>query len=48
MSSVQGIYSWESLLQSARRFRYVEFLLKSTPVISIAFIVYVLLKGILW
>ncbi len=48
MSSVQGIYSWKSLLQSASRFRYVEFLSKSTPVISLAFIAYVILKGLLW
>ena len=48
MSSVKGMNSWKSMLQSASRFRYVEFLIKSTPVISLAFIVYIILKGVLW
>jgi hypothetical protein len=47
MSSVL-IYFPENLVQAAHRFRYVDFLIKSTPAISVAFMVYVTFRGVLW
>jgi len=48
MSSATIIFSTDNLVRSARRFRYVDFLVKSTPAISLAFIVYVTFEGVLW
>lgn len=47
MSSASTIYSAENLMRAAVRFRYVDFLIKSTPAISLAFIVYVTFMGVL-
>lgn len=48
MSSASTIYSKDNLMRAARRFRYMDFLVKSTPAMSLAFIVYVTLKGVFW
>jgi hypothetical protein len=48
MSSAPSIYFPENLLRAARRFRYVDFLIRSTPAISLAFIVYVTFRGVFW
>lgn len=47
-SASTSIYSKNNLMRAAARFRYVDLLIKSTPAISVAFIVYVTLKGVLW
>lgn len=48
MSSVPGLYFPDNLVRTARRFRYIDFIIKSTPAISVAFIVYVTFRGVLW
>jgi hypothetical protein len=48
MSSAASIHSWKKTALYIGQFRYVEFLIKSTPAISLAFIVYITLKGVLW
>lgn len=48
MSSVPGLYFPDNLVRIARRFRYIDFIIKSTPAISVAFIVYVTFRGVLW
>ncbi len=48
MSSASIICSKDNLVRAALRFRYVDFLVKSTPAISLAFIVYVTFKGVFW
>jgi hypothetical protein len=49
MSSASIIFSMDKLVRAALRFRYVDFLVKSTtPAISLAFIVYVTFKGVFW
>lgn len=44
MSSTTSIQPWKNITQ----FRYVDFLIKSTPAISLAFMVYVTFRGVLW
>jgi hypothetical protein len=48
MSSASIIFSKDNIVRAALRFRYVDFLVKSTPAISLAFIVYVTFKGVFW
>ncbi|WP_179874153.1 hypothetical protein [Rhizobium sp. L43] len=48
MSSMVSIHSWKSLAQSIGRFRYIDFLVKSTPAVSVAFIVYIIFKDVFW
>ncbi|EJL57308.1 MULTISPECIES: hypothetical protein [unclassified Rhizobium] len=48
MSSASSIQFMENVMREALRFRYVDFLIKSTPAISLAFIAYVTFRGILW
>lgn len=48
MSSAFGLYLSKNSGRSMRRFHVIEFLIKSTPALSVAFIVYVTLKGVLW
>jgi hypothetical protein len=48
ISSDFYLYFPESLMRAALRFRYVDFMIKSTPAISVAFIVYVTFRGVLW
>jgi hypothetical protein len=48
MSSDFYLYFPESLMRAALRFRYVDFMIKSTPAISLAFIVYVTIRGVVW
>ena len=48
MSSVHGVYLPENLVQSTRRFWFMDFFIKSTVIFSLAFIVYVTLRGVLW
>ncbi len=47
MSSIHGVHIRQSLWQSARRFRFVELFIKSTPVIGLVFPVYVTFTDIL-
>ncbi|WP_204340712.1 hypothetical protein [Rhizobium leguminosarum] len=46
MSSTVNIHSWKRLAQHIGRFRYTDFLVKSTPAMCLAFIVYILLKDV--
>jgi hypothetical protein len=48
MSSATSVHSWKNTALYIGQFRYLEFLIKSTPAISLAFILYVTLKGVLW
>ncbi|WP_165404216.1 hypothetical protein [Rhizobium leguminosarum] len=48
MSSTVTIHSWKRLAQYIGRFRYIDFLVKSTPAICLAFIVYIILKDVPW
>lgn len=48
MSAMIKIHSWKSLAQHAGRLRYIDFLVKLTPAISMAFIIYVVFKDVLW
>lgn len=48
MSSTTSIHSWKTLAQYFGKFRYIEFLVKSTPAISLAFIVYIVFKDVFW
>jgi hypothetical protein len=48
MSSASSMYFMENVMREVRRFRYVDFLIKSTPAISLAFIVYVTFRGVFW
>jgi len=48
MSSTLHNRHWSDVGSSVRRFRYLEFLIKSTPALSLAFLTYVTLKGYLW
>jgi len=48
MSSTASIHSWKSLAQHIGKFRYIEFLVKLTPAISLAFIVYIVFKDVFW
>ncbi|WP_198021127.1 hypothetical protein [Rhizobium sp. IBUN] len=48
MSSASIFFSKDNLVRAALRFRYLEFLVKSTPAISLAFIVYLTFKGVFW
>lgn len=48
MSSASIIYSKNNLMRAALRFRYMDFLVKSTPAMSLVFILYVTLKGVFW
>lgn len=47
-SASTSVYFKNNLMRAAARFRYVDLLIKSTPAISVAFIVYVTFKGVLW
>lgn len=46
MSSAFSICFPDNLMRSARRLHYFEFLIKSTPALSVAFIVCVTLRGV--
>jgi hypothetical protein len=48
MSSTVTIHSWKRLAQHIGRFRYINFLVKSTPAICLAFIVYIIFKDVFW
>ncbi|MBX5195513.1 hypothetical protein HJB82_09235 [Rhizobium sp. NZLR10] len=48
MSATANIHSWKSLVQHVGKFRYIDFLVKLTPAISVAFIVYVVFKDVFW
>ncbi|MGO7326825.1 hypothetical protein ACU8MP_04470 [Rhizobium leguminosarum] len=48
MSSTVNIHSWKRLAQHIGKFRYIDFLVKSTPAICLAFIVYIILKDVFW
>ncbi|TCU17034.1 hypothetical protein EV132_10457 [Rhizobium sullae] len=47
MSSTITFHSWRNIALSLTQFRYVEFLIKSTPAISLAFIIYITFRGVL-
>jgi hypothetical protein len=46
MPSTVNIHSWKSLARHIGKFRYLDFLVKLTPAISLAFIVYIVFKGV--
>lgn len=48
MSSTFSIGIPKNLVRTARRFHSVDFLIKSTPAISLAFIIYVTFRGGFW
>ncbi|MBB3745784.1 MULTISPECIES: hypothetical protein [Rhizobium] len=48
MPSTVNIHSWKSLARHIGKFRYLDFLVKLTPAISLAFIVYIVFKGVFW
>ncbi|MBY5747917.1 hypothetical protein HFO28_30705 [Rhizobium leguminosarum] len=48
MSSTVNIHSWKRLAQHIGKSRYIDFLVKSTPAISLAFIVYIIFKDVFW
>ncbi|WP_200959473.1 hypothetical protein [Rhizobium sp. Root1203] len=48
MSSTTSSYSWKNTAIYIGQFRYIEFFIKSTPAISVAFIFYVTFEGVLW
>lgn len=48
MSSTLHNRDWSNVGSSVRRFRYVEFLIKSTPALSLAFLTYVTFRDYLW
>ncbi|WP_222253832.1 hypothetical protein [Rhizobium leguminosarum] len=48
MSSTVNIHSWKRVAQHIGRFRYIDFLVKSTPAICLAFIVYIILNDVFW
>ena len=48
MSSTTSIHSWKDLARHISRFKYIEFLVKSTPAICLGFIVYIVLKDVFW
>lgn len=48
MSSTTSSHSWKNLAQHIGKFRYIEFLVKSTPAICLAFIVYIVFKDVFW
>jgi hypothetical protein len=43
MAKTSARYSWKSTADYLGRFRYIEFLIKSAPAFSLAFIAYVAL-----
>jgi hypothetical protein len=43
MSKTSTRYSWKSTAVYLGRFRYIEFLIKSAPALSLAFIAYIAL-----
>ncbi|WP_188080098.1 hypothetical protein [Neorhizobium sp. P12A] len=48
MSSAFSLNLSKNFGRSMHRFHVIEFLIKSTPALSVAFIVYVTLRGVLW
>jgi hypothetical protein len=48
MSSTSIPYLAKNSGRAARRFHVIEFLIKSSPALSVAFIGYVTLRGVLW
>jgi hypothetical protein len=48
MSSTAHVYSWKNVSAQVGRFRYVDFLIKSTPAVSLIFIVYITFRGVIW
>jgi hypothetical protein len=48
MSSAFSLNLSKNSGRSMHRFHVIEFLVKSTPALCVAFIVYVTLKGVLW
>jgi hypothetical protein len=48
MSSTLRIHPYKSLTHYLSRFRYVDFVIKSTPLMCVAFIFYVILHGTFW
>lgn len=48
MSSAHGMYLHRDVLLFARKFRLMDLFIESTWKLSVAFIAYVILRGILW
>jgi hypothetical protein len=48
MSSVIRPHTWEGITRYLSRLRYVDFMIKSTPLICVAFILYVIFHGTFW
>jgi hypothetical protein len=45
MSSTLNIHPYRSIVRCLSRFRYVDFVIKSTPLMCVAFILYVIFHG---
>jgi hypothetical protein len=48
MSSTLHIHPYKGLTRYLSRFRYVDFVIKSTPLMCVAFILYVIFHGTFW
>jgi len=48
MSSILKIHSLGNLGSFVRRFRYVDFLIRSSPALSLAFLTYITFGDYLW